>query len=85
METLQTTKAHFSIPSLIALVSAIASFAVSPGAGFLLAVVAVVAGVLGIVLSMSPNIRGGLVSMFSLIVAAIGIVVAIARALTSLL
>jgi len=79
-ETLQT-KAHFSIPSLVAIGAAIASFFVSPGAGFMLAIVAIIAGVIGVLLSMSPSIRGGVVSMFSLIVAAIGIVVAIARAL----
>jgi hypothetical protein len=84
METLQTTKAHFSIPSLIAIAAAIASFFVAPGSGFLLAVVALVAGVIGIMLAMSPSVRGGIVSTLSLVLAGIGIIVAIVRALTGL-
>ena len=76
------TKPHFSIPSLIAIGAAIASFFVSPGAGFILAIVAIVFGVLGFILALSPSIRGGIVSFVSLVLASFGIVVAIIRALT---
>jgi hypothetical protein len=77
-------KAHYSIPSIIAIVAAIASFFVGAGSGFLLAIVAIVSGVLGLILSLSPSIRGGMVSMLSLFLAGLGIVVAIIRAIVRL-
>lgn len=79
MNSLQT-KPHYSIPSIIALAAAIASFFVSAGTGFLLAIVAIACGVLGFILSLSPSVRGGLISVFSLCLAGIGIIVAIIRA-----
>lgn len=80
METAQT-KAHFSIPSLIAIAAAIASFFVRPGTGFILAIVAIVFGVFGFILALAPSVRGGLVSVLSLMLAGIGIVVAIIKAI----
>jgi len=80
MEGVQN-KPHFSIPSLIALVAAIASFFVSAGTGFILAIVAIVFGVIGFLLALSPSVRGGIVSIFSLVIAGIGIVAAIIRAI----
>ena len=80
---MQTTlvKPHFSIPSIIAFVAAILGFFVSPGAGFFLAIVAIIFGVIGFLLSLAPSVRGGIVSIFSLILATIGIVVALIRAI----
>jgi len=80
METVQT-RAHFSIPSLIAIAAAIVSFFVSPGSGFILAMVAIAFGVIGFLLSFSPSIRGGVISFFSMFLAGIAIVVAIIKAL----
>jgi hypothetical protein len=74
------SKTHFSIPSLIALVAAIASFLVGATGGFLLALLAIVCGVLGVALSMAPSVRGGFVSILSLIAGAVGIVVAVIKA-----
>ena len=74
-------KPHFSIPSIIAVGAAIASFCVRPATGFALAIVAIIFGVLGLLLSFAPSIRGGLTSFFSLILASIGIVVAIIKAI----
>ncbi len=79
------TKPHFSIPSLIAIGAAIASFFVSAGPGFLLAIVAIIFGVIGFLLALSPSIRGGILSFVSLFIACIGIVVAIIRAFTRVL
>jgi hypothetical protein len=73
-------KPHFSIPSIIAVGSAIACFFVRPGAGFALAIIAIIFGVIGLLLSFAPSIRGGFVSFFSLIFASIGIVFAIIKA-----
>jgi len=74
-------KPHFSIPSLIAVGAAIASFFVDPGTGFILAIVAIIFGVFGFIVSLAPSVRGGVVSVFSLILAAIGIIVAIIKAI----
>jgi|1185.fasta_scaffold971602_1 hypothetical protein len=73
-------KPHFSIPSIIAIAAAIASFFVSASAGFLLAMIALAFGVFGLLLSFAPSVRGGLVSMLSLVLASIGIVAAIIKA-----
>jgi hypothetical protein len=78
METGQA-KAHFSVPSLIAIVAAIASYFSSAGVGFLLAIIAIGFGVLGVILSMAPSVRGGFISILSLIAGAIGILVAIIK------
>jgi hypothetical protein len=77
---LAQNKPHFSIPSIIAVVAAIASFFVSPGSGIILAIVAIIFGVFGFLLSLAPSVRGGVVSMLSLILAAIGIVAAVIKA-----
>jgi hypothetical protein len=81
MEETTGTRAHYSLPSLIAIGAVIASFFVSPGLGFVLAIVAIIFGVIGILLSLSPSVRGGFVSILSLIAGAIGVVVATIRAI----
>ena len=73
------SKPHFSIPSLIAIGAAIATFFVRPATGFALAIVAIIFGVIGFLLAFSPSVRGGVMSIFSLILAAIGIIIAILR------
>jgi hypothetical protein len=80
METTQT-KAHFSIPSLLAIAAAFGTFAVGGWGSFILAIAAIFFGVIGLVLSFSPSVRGGVISVFSLILAVIGIIVAVIRAL----
>ena len=79
MET-APAKPHFSIPSLIAIGAAIASFFVGAGSGFILAMIAIFFGVIGFFLSFAPSIRGGVTSAVSMILACIGIVVAIIKA-----
>ena len=75
------TKAHFSLPSIIAVVAAIGSFFVGAFGGFVLALMAIVFGIAGVLLSLAPSVRGGFISILSLIVAAIGIVVAAIKAI----
>ena len=77
MET--TTKAHFSIPSIIAIIAAIASFAAGAFWGFILALVALAFGVIGVLLSLSARVRGGFVSMLSLVAGLAGIGVAVIK------
>jgi hypothetical protein len=79
--TVAQNKPHFSIPSLIAIGAAIATFFVGPGSGFILAIVAIIFGGFGFILSLAPSVRGGVISVFSLILAAIGIIIAIIRAI----
>lgn len=74
-------KPHFGIPSNIAVGAAIASLFVGAAAGFALAIVAIIFGVIGFPVSLSPGVRGGVVSVFSMILASIGIVVALVKAL----
>ncbi len=79
MET-GTTKAHFSLPAIIAIGAAIASLFVGALGGFILAIVAIIFGVLGLLVSLAPSVRGGLVSLLSLIIACFAIVLAIIKA-----
>ncbi len=74
-------KASFSIPSLISLISSLLIiFVVQNGVGiFLLAGVAIVFGILGLVLSLSPKVRGGIVSFLSIGAGLIGVIIAIVK------
>lgn len=76
--------AAFSIPSILAIIAAIASFMVSPGLQLLLSIAAAVLGLIGVIVALMPNVRGGIISLFSLVVGAIGAIVAIIRLIASL-
>jgi hypothetical protein len=80
----QEAKASFSIPSLIAIGAAIASLFVGALGGLILATIAIIFGVIGFGLSLSARTRGGVVSVFSMLLAGIGIVVAVFKALGAL-
>lgn len=79
--TIAQNKPHFSIPSIIAIGAAIATFFVRPGTAVALAIVAIVFGVIGFLLALAPSVRGGIMSIFSLIIASVGIVIAIVKAI----
>ena len=70
------TRASFSIPSVIAIICALASFAVGAFWGFVLALIAIFFGVIGMVMALSARVRGGMVSILSIVAAVAGIVVA---------
>jgi len=73
-------KTSFSIPSLIALVAAILIFVVNNGfLVFLLAGVAIVFGLLGIMLSLSPKVRGGIVSFLGIGAGLVGVIIAVVK------
>jgi hypothetical protein len=82
---IREVKPHFSIPSIIALGAAIASFFVGAAAGFILALIAILFGIIGSLLALSPSVRGGMVSVLSITLAGIGILVAVAKALAWLI
>jgi hypothetical protein len=69
----------FSIPSILAMICAVASFAVGPGKGFVLAILAIILGGIGVLLALSPQTRGGIASVISILAGAIGIIAAVIR------
>lgn len=74
-------RAAFSIPSLLAIVAAILSFNVGAIGGLLLAAVAFILGVLGIVLALAPRTRGGGLSILAVLLSFIGVIAAIIKAI----
>ena len=85
MEVQTREAAKFSIPSIIAIVAAIASFPVGALMGFLLAVVAVILGAIGIILTLSPRVRGGVVSTLAIFAGMLGVLAALVKGVTWLL
>ena len=81
MEASEPKAAKFSIPSIIALVTAVLSFMTGAVAGLILAIIAIIFGVIGVLLSFSSRTRGGLVSTLSLLAGFIGIVAALIKAI----
>ncbi len=71
--------ARFSAPSILALLSAIASLFVTAGWGILLAIAALGFGAVGVLMALSPRVRGGVVSILAMFAAGIGVIVAIVR------
>ena len=79
------SKASFSLPSLIALVAAILIFVVGNGfLVFLLAGVAIIFGLLGIILSLAPSVRGGIVSFLGIGAGLIGVIMAMVKLLQAI-
>jgi hypothetical protein len=72
-------KAAFSIPSILAVIAAIFSFKAGAALGFILAIAAIVLGVIGFLLALLPSVRGGIVSILGILAGAIGIVAAIIK------
>ncbi len=71
----------FSIPSILAIVAAVASFWAGALFGVLLAVAAIILGLLGLVLALSPRVRGGIISIVAIVAALIGIIAAVFKLL----
>lgn len=66
-------RATFSIPSIIAVICAILSF-FDTGFGFILAILAIIFGVVGALVAASPSRRGGIMSIVAV---ALGIIAAL--------
>lgn len=69
--------AAFSLPSLLAVASAVGSFATGAFLGTILAIAAIVLGLVGALLALSPRVRGGMVSIISIAAGLLGIVAAV--------
>ena len=74
-------KAAFSIPSIISIVAVILSFKWGAILGMVMAGVAIVFGLLGILLSLSEAKRGGILSILGVMGGVIGVIAAIIKAL----
>lgn len=72
-------KATFSIPSIIAVIAAIASFWTGATLGLILAGVAFVFGIIGAILAVSPKTRGGIISIIAVALSFIGVIAAVVK------
>lgn len=73
--------ASFSLPSLLALAAAIGSFMTGAIWGFVLALIAIVLGLVGVAMAFSARVRGGIVSFLSLAAGFAGIIAALIKAI----
>ena len=80
-EITPSTRSSFSIPSIISVIAAIWSFTTGAFFGLVLAIIAIIFGLLGVLLSLSPAKRGGVVSTFGVGAGAIGVIAAIVKAI----
>lgn len=71
----------FSIASVLSVVCAVGSFLSGAILGLVLAVLAILFGSFGTLLSLSPHRRGGVMSTFAMVAGVIGIVAALIKAL----
>lgn len=85
MNSEENKKATFSIPSIISIVAAVFSFKMGAFFGLVFAGVAIVSGLIGILLSLTPKKRGGLFSFLGIAGGAIGVIAAVIKAIMWLL
>jgi hypothetical protein len=78
-------KPTFSIASILAIIAALFSFHFGAALGFILAVLAIALGVIGLVLALLPGTRGGMMSVISIVAGAIGIIAAILKLIGNVL
>ena len=77
--TTPSTRASFSLPSIIAILAAIGSFMNGATLGLILAIVAIFFGIIGVVLSLAPAKRGGVISTFGIGAGLLGIIAALIK------
>jgi len=78
---MESSKSSFSITSILALIAAILSFKFGAILGVIFAAMAFVFGVFGIILALAPNVRGGGLSILSIILSFLGVLVAVIKAI----
>lgn len=83
MEAKTTSKRpqSFSIASIIAVIAAILSFATGAILGLVFAGIAILAGLFGVVVALSPAKRGGIASIIAVVAGLIGVVAAVVKAI----
>lgn len=70
-------KPSFSIPSILAVVAAFISFKAGATLGVIFAIIAILLGAVGMLISLLPGKRGGIVSIVSIVAGLIGIIAAV--------
>ncbi len=75
------SKPAYSIPSILALISALLSFYFGAILGLIFAALALIFGVMGILLALAPRTRGGGISILAVILSFIGVLAAIIKAI----
>ena len=73
------SRPEFSAPAIVAVLCAVASFYFGAFLGMLLAIVAIIAGLVGVFMALSPRVRGGFVSVISIVAGVVGILAAIVK------
>lgn len=74
-------QASFSIASIVAILAAILSFKVGVFFGLVLAAVAFLFGLMGILFALGPNVRGGALSIIAIILSFVGVIAALIKAI----
>lgn len=69
-------RATFSIPSIIAVICAVLSF-FDTGFGFVFAILAIIFGVIGALIAVSPSRRGGIMSIIAVVLGILAAIVSI--------
>jgi hypothetical protein len=82
MDSKQTST---SVASIIAILAAIFSFYAGAFFGLVLALIAFLFGIFGIVSALMPNVSGGLLSILAIILSFFGVIAAIIKAIMWLL
>lgn len=75
--TRQQTGAAATVAIIAAIVGWIVLFAARPGWSFLLNILAVIAGIIGLIMAASPRVSGGIASIIGIVLGAVGIILAI--------
>jgi uncharacterized membrane protein YqhA len=78
---MNSQQTSFSLASIIAILAAIFSFYSGVFFGLILAAVAFVFGVFGMVFALMPNVRGGGLSILAVILSFIGVIAAVIKAI----
>jgi len=80
MSELARSRPAFTIPSILAIVCAIAAFALDrSGLAVMAAIGAIAFGIIGMLAAIIPGKRGGIVSVISIVLGAIGLIVGVLR------
>ena len=70
---------RIGMAATLSIVAAIGSFFVRPVPAFFLSLLAIFLGIIGFVMAASPRVRGGIISIFSIIIGVIGVLAAVLR------
>ena len=70
-------RASFSIPSIVAAICLILTIFTGEGLDLILSIVAIIAGLIGAVMALSPSVRGGILSILAIVIGVISVILSI--------